>query len=556
MYPVFTRFRPLVAVLATAAIAIMLGAATTARADEVSFAKLYQTVKPSVVYVVSALPNSAASGSGFIYASTGSTSTVITANHVVEGATRVDVILDSDVHERYPATVVSRDHIRDVAVLSIPVGNRRALALEEPAKISEGNDIAIIGYPRAATEFEQVFADDLRPSVHVGIISAVRLNGELLQIDAQTDHGDSGGPIIDKNTGAVVAIVRGSLLDPTYLSRGIQQVLPGSSFGMSVATINQVLSGAPPASTLAAAGGGLAPVAAQGAPGGAPAAASTGTVIGAPVGGGAVAAAAGSSAAYRVGYGAPHFTDPTAENISQSVLQRFANAFTNDSAFYMIPVAFGTAGDNGQQLSGICDDGRLNAIVQPAVGWRAPRVYTATGAPAELETTVSLLVTDCSGGVVYFTRKVKSEGTKFSHRTTEREITDMSNDLLDQALADFTTFRETNVAKWDSLLKTGIFLDPSDTHPHSMLTIGMPTGTTNIRVQSVFTNGPAAQAGVMVGDIIESVNGTPATGRTVQQVIGLLTTPQITLVVRRPGGDATLMINQQTYSQLLATLRR
>jgi C-terminal processing protease CtpA/Prc len=132
----------------------------------------------------------------------------------------------------------------------------------------------------------------------------------------------------------------------------------------------------------------------------------------------------------------------------------------------------------------------------------------------------------------------------------------MSTDLLDQALADFTTFRQANAAKWDSLLKTGIFLDPSDTRPHSMLTIGMPTGTTNIRVQAIFTNGPAAQAGVMVGDIIESVNGTSTAGMTVPQVLGLLTTPQITLIVRRPGGNATLTINQKTYAELLATLCR
>ena len=550
----FACFRPLSAGAFAAAILAGVGAATVARADDVSFAKVYQTVKSSVVYIVSALPNSAASGSGFIYASTGSTSTVITANHVVEGATRVDVILDSNVHERYPATIVSRDHIRDVAVLSIQVGNRRALALEDASKISEGNDIAVVGYPRAASEFEQVFADDLRPSVHVGIISAVRLNGELLQIDAQTDHGDSGGPVIDRNSGAVVAIVRGSLLDPTYLSRGLQQSLPGSNFGMSVATINQVLSGAPPAPTLAAAAGGVTPTAATG--GGSGANLANGPVIGASVGGSAVVATAGSSAAYRVGYGAPHYSNPTAENISQSVLQRFSNAFSNESAFYMIPVAFGTAGDNGQQLSGICDDGRLNAIVQPAVGWRAPLVYTATGAPASLETSVSLLVTDCSGGVVYFTRKVKTESTKFAHRTTEREIIDMSNDLLDQALGDFTAFREANAPKWDSLLKKGIFLDPNDPRPHSLFTIGMPTGTTNIRVQAVYTNGPAAQAGMMVGDIVESVNGTSTVGMTVSQVIGLLTTPQVTLVVRRPGGDATLAIIQQTYAELLASLRR
>jgi hypothetical protein len=45
-------------------------------------------------------------------------------------------------------------------------------------------------------------------------------------------------------------------------------------------------------------------------------------------------------------------------------------------------------------------------------------------------------------------------------------------------------------------------------------------------------------------------------GMTVPQVIGLLTTPQVTLVVQRPGGEATLTINQLPYDQLVAVLRR
>lgn len=540
-----TRIRALVAV---AFAAVSAGALQTlaARADDGAFAKIYQAAKPSVVYIVSAVGSGAATGSGFIYSSTGSTSTIITANHVIEGASRIDVILDSDVHQRYPATVVMRDHVRDVAVLTIQVGNRRALALADPAKIAEGSDMAVIGYPRAATKFESAFADDLRPSVHVGIISAVRLKGELIQFDAQTDHGDSGGPVIDKSTGAVLAIVRGSLLDPTYTVRGLEQALPGSNFGMSVATINQVLNGAPAAASVAAAGNMASATSSAGA------IASTSPAGGAT----AVALSGGSSAAYRVGYGAPHYTNAAVENISQSVLQRFSDSFASQSAFYMIPVQFGTAREESQKLTGMCDDSRLNAIVQPAVGWRAPLVYTATGTPASLEATVSLLVSDCSGQVIYFVRKQKTESTKFAHRAVDVEIIDMSNDLLDQALSDFTAFRAARAPAWDTLLKTGLFLDPNDGKYHSMFSVSTAKGVTEMRVVSVMTNGPAARGGLLVGDVIRSVNGQSTAGMDTAAGLALVNAPQVTMVVMRPGGETTLTITPQKFDQLEAALKR
>lgn len=515
--------------------------------DAPSFAKVYQNVKPSVVYIVAALPNGAASGSGFIYSSTGSASTIITANHVVEGASRIDVILDSDVHERYAATVVRRDHVRDVAVLSIPVGNRRALALMDPAKIQEGSDIAVVGYPRATKLFEQVYADDLRPSVHIGIISAVRLNGEIIQYDAQTDHGDSGGPVIDKNTGSVVAIVHGALLDQSYAKRGMELSLPGSEYGMSVATINQVLDGAPPASSVAAAS---------------TAASTSGAVTGASAPGTIAASAGGSSAsassaAYRVGYGAPHYTNVDVENISQSVLQRLANAFTSQNAFYMIPVQFGVLREGAEQLTGLCDENRLNAIVQPSVNWRAPLVYTATGAPASLEATVTLVVTDCAGDPAFVVQKQKTEGTKFAHRTVPQEVVDMSNDLLDQALRDFDAFRSTHAAAWDSLLKTGIYVDPNDGRYHAMMVVNRPKANPDqVRVLSQYPGGPSARAGVLVGDTILSVNGVSTSGMTPQQVADMFNAAQFALVVNRPGGQTTLTVTPRKYDDLLKSLGR
>jgi S1-C subfamily serine protease len=504
-------------------------------ATETSFSAVYQNDRPSVVYIVAALATGAASGTGFIYSSTGSSSTIITANHVVEGASRVDVILDSNPRERYRATIIRRDHVRDVAVLTIPAGNRKAIALLDAHKIQEGSDIAVIGYPRAVKRFEDLFGDDFRPSVHVGIVSAVRLNGEIVQFDAQIDHGDSGGPVIDKATGAVIGIVRGSLLDPSYAAQGLEQALPGSNFGMSVAAIDQVLNSQPSPAAASASSLETAPPASDNALSAAP---------------------SGSSAAYRVGYGAPHYDNPDVEATSQIILQRLSNYFANHNAFYMIPVQFGTASEEGQKLSGVCDDNRLNAIVQPGVFWTFPRIFVTTGAPASVAVKVTLLITDCSGGAFFHDVKSKTEDTRFSHRTVDREVVDMANDLLDQTLQDFEAFRSTNTAAWDSLLKTGIPYDPNDGRYHSLFYYNVTPDAHSYRVYAIVTNGPAAKGGLLVGDVIQSVNGKPVTGLPLDQFGNLFNSDTVELVVTRPGGQATLTIHPETYEQLLSSLAR
>src|ERR1039457_5283507 len=47
----------------------------------------------------------------------------------------------------------------------------------------------------------------LAPSLHLGTLSALIAGGALLEYDAQTDHGNSGGPLFDAQTGAVYGIV-------------------------------------------------------------------------------------------------------------------------------------------------------------------------------------------------------------------------------------------------------------------------------------------------------------------------------------------------------------
>jgi S1-C subfamily serine protease len=536
-------------------LALMSSDSQRVSADD-TFAALYKRERASVVYVVSALPDGAASGSGFVYYSDSKQTEVITANHVIEGASRIDVILDGDLTKRYQAEVVTRDHVRDVAVLQIAIGNRTSLQLASPKSVEEGMSIAVIGYPRVAQYFERIQGDDLRPSVHRGTLSAVRLGGEIVQFDATVDHGDSGGPVIDALTGRVVAIVRGAPLDPTYASRGLEQALPGSFYGPSSATIRSVIVAAVPA--------------VPSRPNGAVATTSGSANLAASSASSSVVGAApqqvlsspnpnGSSAAYRVGFLNITYTDSATQAIGQTIFERFTSNLQADNSIYIISISFsGAEAATSEQLLGYCQDSRLNAVMYPTFSWRLTggptntiygTYYTGTAAVE-----VDLAVTDCAGDVFYVGKKGKSENRYFANRDPNRELTDMANDMTDQLFKDFKTFQAAHQGAWTSLMKYGLALDPSDDTYHAMYQPWLQKSG-KWQVFGVFPGGPADKAGLKSRDIIVSINGTPTDNLTPDQFRALAAgNPDLTIVVERPGGNVTLTVHQEQYQQLVSTL--
>jgi S1-C subfamily serine protease len=151
-------------------------------------------VRPSVVSIL----RDGGEGSGVIWDDQGH---VITNNHVVEGASQVQVVLTSG--ERLPATIVGTDPLTDLAVLEV-----ERTDLPEATFVDElppvGEFVLAIGNPLG---FEN--------SVTFGIVSghhrAIPSGGttpalvDLLQTDAAISPGNSGGALVD-TTGEVVGI--------------------------------------------------------------------------------------------------------------------------------------------------------------------------------------------------------------------------------------------------------------------------------------------------------------------------------------------------------------
>lgn len=125
-------------------------------------------------------------GSGVIYDKAG---LILTNNHVVDGATAIDVELADG--SRVDATLVGRDPSNDVAVVKIDPSKVPSVAeLGDSSIVKPGQPVVAIGSPEA-----------LENTVTEGIVSGINRQLDnyvgLIQTDAAINHGNSGGPLIN-----------------------------------------------------------------------------------------------------------------------------------------------------------------------------------------------------------------------------------------------------------------------------------------------------------------------------------------------------------------------
>lgn len=144
-------------------------------------------------------------GTGFIISSDG---LILTNKHVVSDEQAEYTVLTND-GQKYPAKVLARDPIQDIAVIKIEKTNLPVLKLGDSDKLEIGQTVIAIG--NALAEF--------RNTVSVGVISGLKrsitastgfgsaaeqLEG-VIQTDAAINPGNSGGPLLNLQ-GEVIGI--------------------------------------------------------------------------------------------------------------------------------------------------------------------------------------------------------------------------------------------------------------------------------------------------------------------------------------------------------------
>ena len=232
------RDRPILAAMALCAFAA--SASAQSRLPTAGFADLAGRLTPAVVNIATSqrveglddveLPRGApverdddgaahitSLGSGFIISPDG---VVVTNNHVIDAADKIQVILQSG--EQFDAIVVGRDPATDVAVLrvharaplpSVPFGD------SDTARV--GDLVLAIGNPFG-----------LGGSLSVGVVSARNRNidagryDDFIQTDAAINRGNSGGPLFNLD-GEVIGM-NTAIVSPNGNSVGVGFATPAS----------------------------------------------------------------------------------------------------------------------------------------------------------------------------------------------------------------------------------------------------------------------------------------------------------------------------------------
>lgn len=154
---------------------------------------------------------------------------IITNNHVVEGATEIEVTLNDNTV--YPAAMVGNDPATDVAVIKIEGHGFPTIPVADSDGLRIGEWVLAIGSPY-----------QLQSTITAGIVSAKgrtmpNYSGEFriesfIQTDAAVNPGNSGGALVDK-TGALVGI-NTAIISETGAYSGYSFAIP-SNMAMKVA---------------------------------------------------------------------------------------------------------------------------------------------------------------------------------------------------------------------------------------------------------------------------------------------------------------------------------
>ncbi|TPN47673.1 MULTISPECIES: DegQ family serine endoprotease [unclassified Mesorhizobium] len=173
-------------------------------------------------------PRTEALGSGFIVGADG---TIVTNNHVVDGASSIKVTLDDGTE--LPAKVVGSDAKNDLAVLKIKASKPLpTVKWGDSDKLMTGDQVLAIGNPFG-----------IGTTVSAGIVSARGRDlhsgpfDDFIQIDAPINHGNSGGPLVDVN-GNVIGI-NTAIYSPNGGSVGVGFAIPSDQAQKVVAKLEK-----------------------------------------------------------------------------------------------------------------------------------------------------------------------------------------------------------------------------------------------------------------------------------------------------------------------------
>jgi len=171
-------------------------------------------------------------GSGFFISPAG---WLITNRHVVRNADKVDLRISGE--KIVSAKVIARDQDNDLALLKADVQAPAWLPISSSDKELElGNNVFTIGFPNPVVQGLEPKYTDGRISSKAGIMD----DASFYQISVPVQPGNSGGPLIDMESGFAVGVIT-LRLDRTADGRAADNV----SYALKGSVLHKFVSGTP-----------------------------------------------------------------------------------------------------------------------------------------------------------------------------------------------------------------------------------------------------------------------------------------------------------------------
>lgn len=156
------------------------------------------------------------SGSGVVYKIDGNTAYIVTNNHVVEGASKLEVVTTTG--DTVDATLVGTDVFSDLAVITIDASNvSSTITFTDSDQVKVGSLAIAIGSP-----LDNAFSSSVTQGIISGVnrVLPVDLTGDqvadweqtLIQTDAAINPGNSGGALVNKD-GQLIGINSSKMSD-------------------------------------------------------------------------------------------------------------------------------------------------------------------------------------------------------------------------------------------------------------------------------------------------------------------------------------------------------
>ena len=148
-------------------------------------------------------------GTGFVVSADG---LVATCAHVVEGADRIEVVIN---RQTYTAKVLAIEEADDLALLQVTAQNLAPITFGDSDAIELAEDVRAVGFP-----LSDVLGQEAKVATGtVAGIVADKESGKRIQIDAPINPGNSGGPVLN-NFGQVIAVASARLAGSLVSSVG------------------------------------------------------------------------------------------------------------------------------------------------------------------------------------------------------------------------------------------------------------------------------------------------------------------------------------------------